>query len=124
MMKYILIAIICFMAIMIFYTVIEIRSGKKKSEAYVSMFNLAYANKGVVDSLKDILSNYKPNSIEYLTINKAIYYLEHSIMRDYDTAFGYIEQTFGGKEVLALHEEVINKERRNIMLLLTKEGGV
>jgi len=123
-MKYILIAIICFMAIMIFYTVIEIRSGKKKSEAYVSMFNLAYANKGVVDSLKDILSNYKPNSIEYLTINKAIYYLEHSIMRDYDTAFGYIEQTFGGKEVLALHEEVINKERRNIMLLLTKEGGV
>ena len=112
------------MAIMIFYTVIEIRSGKKKSEAYVSMFNLAYANKGVTDSLKDILSNYKPNSIEYLTINKAIYYLEHSIMRDYDIAFGYIEQTFGGKEVLALHEEVINKERRNIMLLLTKEGGV
>ena len=121
MVKYILVALILFMIIMILYTTIELRSGKKKSESYVSMFSMAYANKGVVDSLKDVISAYKPNSIEYLTINKAIYYLEHSIMRDYDTAFGYIEQTFGGENVLSLHEEIINKERRNIMLLLTKK---
>ena len=120
MIRYILIAGMAFMLIMVFYAIHEIYSGKKKSEDYISMFNMAYANKTVLESLKDILSAYKPNSIEYLTINKAVYYLEHSIVRDYDTAFSYIEQTFGGKGVLALHEEVINKERRNIMLMLTK----
>lgn len=119
--KYILIAGISFMVIMIFYTIIDINKGKKNSKEYVSMLSGAYQNKTVVDSLKDIISNYKPNSLEYLTINKAIYYLEHSIMRDYDTAFGFIEQTFGGKEVTGLHESIIEKEKQNIMILLTKK---
>ncbi len=120
MIKYIVIAGISFIVIMIFYTIFEIYSGQKKSKEYITMFQSAYANKSVVESLKDIISAYKPNSIEYLTINKAIYYLEHSILRDYDTAFGYIEQAFGGKNVTAMHSEVIDNEKKNIMLLLTK----
>ncbi len=123
MVKYLLIAGIAFVTIMAIYTVIEIVSNKKKSKAYISYFEEAYKNKNVVDSLKDIISSYKANSIEYLTINKAIYYLEHSIMKDYDTAFGFIEQCFGGKEVVAMHESVILNEKRNIMLLLTTDKG-
>ena len=121
MARIILIAGIVFFVVLIIIAATEILSGKKKSANYTDVMRQAYfESHSVLDSLIKVQQIFKKKSIEYLSINKAIYYLQHSIMRDYDTAFGYIESVFVGKNVVALHEEIIENERRNIILLISK----
>ena len=88
MKQILLLSIIC--GGILIAVVLAIRSERRK-KFYVNTFAETYEQHSVKESLEFILSLYKRTDKEYKAVNKALYYLDHSIMRDYETAFRFIK---------------------------------
>lgn len=94
----------------------------KKGKKYVEAFSSSYEkDKNVMTALENSMAAFKPKSKEAQAIKKGIFYISHSILHDYPTAFSMIEKKIKGKRVKQLHKEVVEQERnkKNSILLLT-----
>lgn len=120
-MNYILIGAAAFIFVAVILVILKIRNDGKKvqnSQKYLQAFRSLYADKNVLESLTIIRDDFKKGSVEYIAIDKAMFYLTQSIARDYKTAFLILEKVFSTIEVKEFHSEVIEREKQNVMLLL------
>ena len=86
---------------------ISIKRSKKAiqyEEKYLTFWNETRDIKATLNKLE---GEYKSSGKEGKAIRKAIEYLEKSIMKDYQTAFSYIENVFNDDEIRRIHEESI-----------------
>ena len=123
MMKYGIIVLAALIIAAVIFAIIKINDKKKRgqsSQQYLQMFSQLYDTdqKSVVDSLKEIKENFKSGSVEYIAVDKSIFYLTQSIVRDYATAFVILEKVFNILEVKQFHTKVIEHEKENIVLRL------
>lgn len=96
-------------------------NNKKKTQncnQYLQLLLQLYNEKNIVDSLGEIKKYFKRGSAEYIAIDKAIFYLGNSIMKDYETAFVIIEKVFHAEEIKELHRKIIEQEKANVVFLL------
>lgn len=95
---------------------------KRLTKQYISHFNSFYSeNKNVKSTLEALLTVYKKNSDEAKLINKALFYLNHSILRDYATALSFIEKKYDSKEVKALHCLVLTEQKEATILRIEQK---
>lgn len=120
-MKYAIIAAIALVVAVMILVVVKLKERKRRkrnSQQYVQLLSNYRNEKSVADSLNEIKDCFKRGSAEYIAIDKAYLYLTQSILRDYSTAFSIVEKVFGEHEVKQLHNEIVEYEKENIMLLL------
>jgi hypothetical protein len=121
-MKYayiIIAAVIAAIITLILLLVIDRSKSKKNSKIYLQMLTELYDNgETVINSLEKIKATFKKGSIQFIAIDHAVFYLNKSIMRDYETAFSIIEKVFSSNEVKLKHAAIIEKEKANVIFLL------
>lgn len=101
---------------------------KKSSSAddYVEAMKASFSqNHNVIDSLNETAEIFKPKSNEKKAIDMALDYLQFSLFKDYQTAFGYIEEVMNSEDVELLHQMIMEEIRRYRTLQITtkKEPG-
>lgn len=97
---------------------------KRKSKRYLETFQRVYENEGnVPQALETASDEFRKKSREAKAIRQALFYLDHSIFRDYETAFDIIEEEIKGRKVKDYHTDVIEKEKvkKSRVLLLVKK---
>lgn len=97
---------------------------KRKSKRYLDAFQKEYENEGNVSLALESASNeFRKKSREAEAIRQALFYLDHSIFRDYETAFDIVEEQIKGRKVKDYHTDVIEKEKvkKSRVLLLVKK---
>lgn len=92
------------------------RSNRRQMIQYVDVMT---GTDDVLTSLSEAQEIFSRHSAAHLAINEAVYYLENSILKDYETAFTIIECCFGQVEVKRMHEAIIENEKSKIVYLLT-----
>jgi hypothetical protein len=97
---------------------------KKAQKKYFELFQELYEVGHVIETLEQIRDAFKKDSIEYIAIDQAVFYLDHSIMRDYRSAFDLVEKVFELKEIKERHMEVIETEKERIQLALSAPSGM
>lgn len=115
MKQILLLSIIC--GGILIAVVLAIRSERRK-KFYVNTFAETYEQHSVKESLEFMLSLYKRTDKEYKAVNKALYYLDHSIMRDYETAFRFIEKDMKCRELKLIHQKILDEEKSKMVLSL------
>lgn len=98
---------------------------RKKDKQYLRVMGEVYDEKGdVLHALKRTKSAYKKKSKEARAIQDAIDYLDHSILRDYETAFKIIEGVVGSRKVRKLHTTILSQEesKKASQLLLCEKN--
>lgn len=93
---------------------------KQSAKKYVQLFNKNYENNDVRTTLEIIRDSFKKNTSEYKCLDKAVKYLYLSCLKDYQTAFAFIEDVFTTKDIEELHDKTLEKEKNNMLLLLEK----
>lgn len=125
-MKIIYIAIVAAIVIIIFYLILCIldkRALKRNAVRYVKLFREFYETNTVLNTLQLIQNEFKTGSVEFIIIDRAIHYLNFSILKDYKTAFCIIEKEFHLQEVKQLHQEILEKETStNLVLGITQKN--
>lgn len=122
-MKYAVTAVVVFVVATLIFAIIkltEFNKRKKNSKQYMEMLSDLYGQKSIPESLDEIKGCFKKKSTEYIAVDKAFFYLTQSIMRDYGTAFSIIEKVFRQPEIKNLHSEIMEAEKKNVMLMLQK----
>lgn len=97
---------------------------KRKSKRYLETFQRVYENeRNVPQALETASDEFRKKSREAKVIRQALFYLDHSIFRDYETAFDIIEEEIKGRKVKDYHTDVIEKEKvkKSRVLLLVKK---
>lgn len=97
----------------IIMTIVGKRMNKKHEQQYISV--MSKKNPSVVDGLKQARNLYRRKSQEWTAIDKAIFYLTHSMFKDYYTAFFTIEKVFKSQETKELHEKIILSEQTRML---------
>jgi hypothetical protein len=97
---------------------------QQRCKKYYQLFSSSYGNSDVRSTLESIRDSFRTNTQEYKTLSKAVNYLYFSCLKDYQTAFAIIEDTFSSHDIEILHDEVLEKERGKMILLLEKGGNV
>lgn len=92
---------------------------KRKDRKYLDALD-TYENQGVFHALSTAREQFSATSLEYMALDKGMYYLQHSILMDYQTCFRIIENIFHSKPVKQKHKEILAKEKEKCQLLLTK----
>lgn len=116
---YILIAAMLIAAIiLVIFLFLNNKKRVQNSQKYLQRFTQLYSSDSVVNCLAIIRDEFSKGSAEYIAIDKAIYYLTKSIIRDYATAFVMIEKVFKNQGIKSFHDSVIEKEKANIILML------
>lgn len=100
-----------------FYTLRQ----KKKKKKYLDALNDYYSTLGVYQSLTAARAEFPQSSLEFLAIDRGLYYLDHSILMDYKTCFKIIENIFASKEIKQKHQEILEQEKAKCALLLEKQ---
>ena len=117
-MNVIAIAIICisfaFAFGLLFF--LDMRNNAKQMSLYIDVMA---GTDDIMKSLTDAQGLYNKRSVAYMAIYEAEYYLQNSIMRDYETAFSIIEKCFRQEDVKKLHETLIENEKNKIIYLLS-----
>lgn len=92
------------------------RSNRRQMIRYVDVMT---GTDDVLTSLSEAQEMFDKHSAAYLAVNEAVYYLENSILKDYETAFMIVECCFHYPEVKRMHEAIIENEKNKIVYLLT-----
>lgn len=119
---YLLPAICLLVLLILLLFILSFIGQEKKGKKYVEAFSSSYEkDKNVMVALENAKGVFKPKSKEAKVIKKGIFYISHSILHDYRTAFSIIEKKIKGKRVKQLHNDVVEQERnkKNSILLLT-----
>lgn len=121
-MVYVLPAVCLIILLLMVLFILKFIINSKSVQRYLDAFSSTYKKEGnVMAALENSLAAFKTKSREAQAIRKSIFYINHSILHDYQTAFSMIEKVIKGKKVKQLHAEVLKqeKEKKNTMLLLT-----
>ncbi len=95
---------------------------KKLNKKYIENFRMFYdENKNVKATLESLKTLYKPKSDEIKLINKALFYLNHSILMDYKTALSYIEKKYDSKEVKEFHKSILSEQKEATILRIEQK---
>lgn len=103
------------------YSLFSIRITKKRNENYINQFESLYnEKKSIRATLESLKSSYSKKTMEYKTIKKAIYYLDHSLFRDYAGALHIIDEMFKSKKIKNMHDDYLKKEENKVLCLEDK----
>lgn len=122
-MKYVyilIVALIIAAIILVIFMILNKNKRMQNSKTYLQKFSGLYENNKVIDCLYPIRDGFKKGSAEYIAVDKAIFYLTRSIIRDYITAFSMIEKVFTSQDVKSFHASIIEREKTNIILMLQR----
>lgn len=114
-------ALVITVAILISY---DKSQSKKAQKKYLSMYQELYTAGNVIETLEAIRDSFKKNSVEYIAIDQALFYLDHSILRDYKTAFSLVEKVFSMKEIHEQHNLTVENEKDRIQFALSAPSGM
>lgn len=98
---------------------INYKRKEKKILKYKESFEDSFLkNNDIRQTMTDMLAIYKKGALAD-AIKAGLYYLDHSILRDYDTALGFIERELDDDRIDALHSQCIMTVWRNRQKLYT-----
>ncbi len=87
---------------------LNIRKKNRQIKLYMQYFEECFTG-NIRTTLQEIQKRYRRQSEIWLSIHKALFYLEHSIRRDYAGALQYIESTLDSQKVNKMHQEYLEK---------------
>lgn len=122
----IILIVIGIVMIVVFFigTVIDVWRIKKREAKYLDNFTKEYyATHNIKQTLKNIRASYKDRQKEAKAIDAGLYYLDHSLLRDYKGALSYMEILFNSKKIKEFHEQCIKDAQSQKCLLLEKLEG-
>lgn len=98
---------------------------EKKVQFYIQSFKDCFREKQDIRlTMLALIEKYKKNSKEAEALKAGLYYLDTSILQDYDSALEYIARLFDDDRVDAIHSQsilLVWKKRQGIMALPKKE---
>lgn len=98
---------------------------ERKIQKYKNNFIALFTKtKDIRQTMLGLLSIYKKNSAEAKALKAGLYYLNHSILRDYESALNYIEYLLDDDRIDELHKKCIMtiwQERQKALVILDKE---
>lgn len=87
---------------------INYKRKEKKVLKYKENFEKLFAeNRDIRQTMSNLLGTYKKNSTESDAIKAGLYYLDHSVLQDYDTALEFITTAFDDDRIEELHKDSI-----------------
>lgn len=97
------------------------RKKKKKVAFYIESFNNYFRkNRDIRLTMLSMLKKYKKRSKEAQALKAGLYYLDNSILQDYDSALSYISYLFDDDGIDQLHNKCIKivwKMRQDVKAL-------
>ena len=72
-------------------TLLNAMQRRQRAKKYVQLFSENYGNRDVRTTLEIIRDSFKKGTPEYKCLDKAVKYLYLSCLKDYQTAFAFIE---------------------------------
>lgn len=90
----------------VFSLVFSMIRRRRQEEKYIENFKQEFTG-NIRTTLEALQRDYKKGTDMWVGINKALFYLDHSIRRDYAGALRYIENVTGSDKVKALHREYL-----------------
>lgn len=94
--------------IFIFSLIFSMIHRKRQEEKYIENFKQEFTG-NIRTTLQALQKDYKKGTDMWIGINKALFYLDHSIRRDYAGALRYIETITESDKVKSLHREYLSK---------------
>lgn len=108
-----------------FYSIFSIKRIKKRNEKYIDQFESVYEEKKSIRiTLESLESMYSKKSMEYKAIKKALYYLDHSLFRDYAGALQIIDKIFESKKIKKMHDSYLRNEENKVLCLEDKNAKI
>ena len=108
-----------------FYSIFSIKRIKKRNEKYIDRFESVYEEKKSIRiTLESLESMYSKKSMEYKSIKKALYYLDHSLFRDYAGALQIIDKIFESKKIKKMHDSYLRNEENKVLCLEDKNAKI
>ena len=108
-----------------FYSIFSIKRIKKRNEKYIDRFESVYEEKKSIRITLELLeSMYSKKSMEYKAIKKALYYLDHSLFRDYAGALQIIDKIFESKKIKKMHDSYLRNEENKVLCLEDKNAKI
>ena len=108
-----------------FYSIFSIKRIKKRNEKYIDRFESVYKEKKSIRiTLESLESMYSKKSMEYKAIKKALYYLDHSLFRDYAGALQIIDKIFESKKIKKMHDSYLGNEENKVLCLEDKNAKI
>lgn len=108
-----------------FYSIFSIKRIKKRNEKYIDQFESVYEEKKSIRiTLESLESMYSKKSMEYKAIKKALYYLDHSLLRDYAGALQIIDKIFESKKIKKMHDSYLRNEENKVLCLEDKNAKI
>lgn len=108
-----------------FYSIFSIKLIKKRNEKYIDRFESVYEEKKSIRiTLESLESMYSKKSMEYKAIKKALYYLDHSLFRDYAGALQIIDKIFELKKIKKMHDSYLRNEENKVLCLEDKNAKI
>lgn len=108
-----------------FYSIFSIKRIKKRNEKYIDQFESVYEDKKSIRiTLESLESMYSKKSMEYKAIKKALYYLDHSLFRDYAGALQIIDKIFESKKIKKMHDSYLRNEENKVLCLEDKNAKI
>lgn len=89
-------------------SIINFIHGKRQEKRYIENFKREFTG-NIRTTLQALEKDYRKGTDMWYGINKALFYLDHSIRRDYAGALWYIEQVLESNKVEDLHKEYLCK---------------
>lgn len=88
--------------------IIDISKLQKGSEKYIGLFSKEFdEKKNIKLTMEAVLKEYGDKTMESKALKAGLYYLEHSIMKDYQGALRYIENVFDSNDVRNEHRRCL-----------------
>lgn len=81
---------------------------KRQEQKYIENFRREFTG-NIRTTLQALQKCYRKNSDMWVGISKALFYLDHSIRRDYAGALRCIERVTESKKIADLHKEYISR---------------
>ena len=108
-----------------FFSIFSIKRIKKRNEKYIDQFESVYEEKKSIRiTLESLESMYSKKSMEYKAIKKALYYLDHSLFRDYAGALQIIDKIFESKKIKKMHDSYLRNEENKVLCLEDKNAKI
>ena len=81
---------------------------KRHAKTYIHHFEES-RNDDLRETLTKVRRNYRRSSKEYKAIESALYYMDHSITRDYKNALEILNKCFATRKVRKFHEAYLKE---------------
>lgn len=91
---------ILFIGLSLFIAVLMRIRKRKRAKRYISLFSEAFDKTGdIKQTMMQVASCYRKRKKERKALEAGIYYLEHSLFRDYTSALSYIYDVFDNPKI-------------------------